>query len=77
MDIALHIVGGAALASALIWNLWMAAPVLLVFGWLREQAQHRDEGFFGWMTGHRLFEAAQWGIGGLLASVGWHFFGPS
>lgn len=58
----------AALASALLAILWIDNPVasafvFFVFGFLREQAQHRDEGFFGWITQHRMTEAGSWGVG--------------
>ena len=65
----LHVLLGLVLAGLIMWNYWMGGPVLLIFGWLREQAQHREQGFFGWMTAHRLFEAVQWGIGGAIGSV--------
>jgi hypothetical protein len=29
----------------------------------------KKQTFFGWITGHRLWEVAQWGIGGALAAV--------
>ena len=64
--------GGAALMSVLaLWNPWMLVPDFFVIGFLREQAQHRDEGFFGWITGHRLWEAFHWPIGALVAVSLW------
>jgi len=71
MDIFLHIIGGLVMSLAIMWIYWLAIPVMFVFGFLREQAQHRDEGFFGWITGHRMFEALQWPIGGLIACGIW------
>ena len=32
-------------------------------------------GFFGWMTGHRIFEVFQWVIGAAVVSIPWYFFG--
>ena len=40
-NLALHIVGGAAMAAAVCWRPWLIVVVVLVFAWLREQAQHR------------------------------------
>lgn len=71
INTALHITGGAAFACAMLWSEWMIIPAVLIFGLLREQAQHRDDGFFGWITGHRLWEAIQWGIGAAVATLLW------
>lgn len=68
-----HILGGAVLAFAIMWNYWLAILVLFVFGFLREQAQHREQGFFGWITPHRMFEAVQWSIGAAISCVVWMF----
>jgi len=68
---ALHIIGGAAFALALLWSDWMIVPAVLVFALLREQAQHRDEGWLGWITVHRLWEAVQWGLGAAVAFALW------
>lgn len=65
-DNALHLIGGALLA----WTIWMDAMLgalgaLVVFGWMREGAQHRDDGqWIGWITTHRLVEALSWAAGG-------------
>ncbi len=69
----LHVVVGCILAYAILWLDWLAIPVMLFIGLMREQAQHRKDGLLGWITGHRLFEAAQWGIGGLAACLIWFF----
>lgn len=69
LDNVLHVLTGGALAGLIMWNYWFAGPVFLVVGFLREQAQHKKEGFFGWVNPHRLLEAASWGVGGLAASI--------
>jgi hypothetical protein len=68
IDLALHALGGAALASALWYGGgWSIAPVVLFVGLLREQAQHRDDGIIGWISWHRLAEAGAWALGALIA----------
>ncbi len=67
----LHILGGAAFACAILACEWAIIPAVLIFGLLREQAQHRDQGWFGWITGHRLWEACQWGVGAAVATGLW------
>ena len=69
----LHVVGGAAIALSIMWVYWLAIPALAAVGFLREQAQHRDEGFFGWITTHRMIEALEWPLGALIACVIWMF----
>jgi hypothetical protein len=69
----LHVIGGLLIALSIMWNYWLAVPVLFVVGFLREQAQHRDEGLLGWITGHRLFEAFLWPVGALIACIIWLF----
>lgn len=69
-DSALHAIAGAALAAALYWLApWSIAPVVLFVGLMREQAQHRDEGLIGWVSWHRLGEAAMWGVGAAVLVV--------
>ncbi len=75
-DNALHVVGGLAISLAIMWCYWLSIPALFVVGFLREQAQHRDEGFFGWITTHRMIEAAMWSVGAIIASVVWLFIKP-
>jgi hypothetical protein len=68
IDIAIHALVGAALASALWYGgVCSIAPVVLFVGLLREQAQHRDDGLIGWISWHRLAEAGAWGLGALIA----------
>lgn len=73
LNAVLHILGGAVLSLAIIWNYWLAIPALFVIGFLREQAQHRKQGFFGWITPHRMFEAVQWSIGATISCLVWFF----
>lgn len=71
IDALIHALAGAALAAALEFGgSWSIAPVVLVFALLREQAQHRDEGWTGWVTWHRLIEASAWGVGAAVTVVG-------
>jgi hypothetical protein len=42
---------------------------VLVDGKLSTVFTVRDETFFGWITPHRLWEAAGWGVGGTLAAT--------
>ena len=67
----LHVAGGAAISFSIMWLYWLSIPAMFVVGFLREQAQHRDEGFFGWINGHRMVEALQWPAGALLACLVW------
>lgn len=76
LSLLLHALGGLALvAPILLWpGALSAGGSALAFGLLREQAQHRQDGWIGWVTRHRLLEAAAWAplaaiLGGLLA--GW------
>lgn len=48
---------------------WAAIGIsFLAWAWLREGAQHRDEGaWVGWWTVHRAVEGAGFAIGGCLA----------
>lgn len=73
-NLILHIAGGALMAVAVMYQDYLIVAVIAVWGLLREQAQHRDEGFFGWINGHRLFEASQWVIGASLGTIGWLLF---
>jgi hypothetical protein len=51
--------------------------------WILTVSEPHDDGirlymvekqtFFGWITGHRLWEVAQWGIGATIAAVAWQF----
>ncbi len=75
-DNAFHVVGGLAISLSIMWCYWLSIPALFVVGFLREHAQHRDEGFFGWITKHRMIEAATWGVGALVASIIWTFIKP-
>ena len=81
-----HFFGAVALTAAVLWNYWLLIPVTFVWAWLREQAQHRyifDDSnriagkatFFGWMTWHSMWEAAQWALGAAAVCVAWFFFG--
>jgi len=67
----LHVLGGALIALSIMWVYWLAIPALAVVGFLREQAQHRDEGFFGWITKHRMIEAMEWPLGALIGCLVW------
>jgi len=66
-----HIIGGAFIGWIAYQNSWLATGgVLLILGYLREGAQHRDEGaWIGWITPRRLTEAFTWGLGGGLAHL--------
>ncbi len=67
LDLLLHALGGAALAAPLLpWDPspWVVGGVFVIWGWLREGAQHRDEGaWIGWWSVHRATEGATWGAG--------------
>jgi hypothetical protein len=82
VNLALHIGVGAALAALVCWHPAFIILVTFIYAWLREQAQHRweftlyeDQGlysigkasFFGWITGHRIWEVFQWVIGAAVA----------
>jgi hypothetical protein len=86
MGIALHIFGGIALVLATSYNVFLSVPVLVIYGFFWEKTQHRyvwsiqneklhreQAGWFGWITKHRLIEAAGWPIGGLIAASVWEF----
>lgn len=64
-DNALHVAGGAALSSLLLLPLWYSAPlVFLIWGWMREGAQHREDGaWIGFVTPGRATEAVAWSVG--------------
>ena len=58
-----HLAGGAALFALIHFgdNPITTMITLGIFGWLREGAQHRDEGaWVGWITSHRMVEALAW-----------------
>jgi hypothetical protein len=67
---ALHVAGGGLIAGSILWIGWLAIPAMLAVGVLREQAQHRDEGAWAFLTAHRMFEASMWAVGGGLAALG-------
>ena len=70
-DNALHLLGGVLLA----WLIWVGGivaslTVIAVFAWMREGAQHRDDGqWVGWITKNRLIEAFSWVAGGAVFHV--------
>ena len=85
MGIALHIFGAISLVLATAYNVFLSIPILAIYGFFWEKTQHRyvwsirDEklhrektGWFGWITKHRLIEAAGWPVGGLIAAVAWY-----
>ena len=85
MGIALHIFGAIALVLAVSYNVFLSIPMLAIYGFFWEKTQHRyywfinkdgkldreKTGWFGWITKHRLIEAAGWPVGGLIAAVVW------
>jgi len=73
----LHLLGGAALVAAVLWSEWMLIPTTFVWAWLREQAQHRDDGWFGWQTPHRIWEVAQWTLGSAVMVLLWKWIKAS
>ena len=76
-DIALHIIGGAVIALLIIpvvW--WKIAIVSTIYGLLREQAQHRHQGWVGafydtirGVRWNRLIEGLAWGVGGAIGGL--------
>jgi hypothetical protein len=85
IDNALHIIGGAAIASLLLpayWQPW-ALPLCAwaawsIWGLLREQAQSMDENDF-WVPFRRwrkFVEGMTWGVGALIGTgIPIYFFG--
>lgn len=87
----LHLGVAAALTAGVIFNHWFMVLVTFIYTWLREQAQHRwilikhfdgtnifrveKQTFFGWMTGHRIWEVFQWTIGSAVICAAWEIFG--
>jgi hypothetical protein len=81
----LHAVGSLVGVLAIAFCYWLSIPAFAVFGFFWEKTQHRyiwfidrggklqrkKTGWFGWVTKHRLLEAAGWPIGALVASVVW------
>lgn len=81
--------GLASLAGviAILFCYWSSILVFAIFGFFWEKTQHRYEwsidaggmlqrektGWFGWITKHRLVEAAGWPVGALIASIVWFF----
>ena len=78
-DSAIHGGVGAVWAAAILvpslwlWYWFAIAIPLTIFGWgaMREQSQHSEEGWFGWWTANRAWEAASWGIGAALGTAVW------
>lgn len=78
MDGVIHLVAALAIVLGSAWNAWLAVPGFVLLGFFWERNQHRDESFFGWITGHRAWEAAAWGVGALVAAAAiqlWKLFG--
>ena len=76
-DNALHMAGGFGMSLPILlplvwlpwWTICITLPIVVWgFGLFREQAQHRDEGWFGWFSGPRVLEASSWGIGAAVAA---------
>jgi hypothetical protein len=81
----LHLAAACAIVTGITWNHWIAVPAFFVLGFFWEKTQHRyyweaemtdrcrvirtKTGWFGWVTKHRAWEAAGWGLGGLLAAI--------
>jgi len=59
-NMALHIVGGGVMAYAACWSLWTLVLSMFIYGWLREQAQHRY--IFEQLTEDSEIFAPQYGI---------------
>lgn len=86
MGVALHIIAAILIVLGISFNAFTAIPLFVVLGFFWEKTQHRYEysvvdgklhrekrGLFGWITKHRLLEAAGWPIGAIVASVAWLF----
>lgn len=85
----LHGVAALAICAAIFWLHWLSIPCFAFIGFFFEKTQHRyfwsivdgklhreKTGWFGWVTKHRLLEAAGWPIGALIASIVWQFIKP-
>lgn len=81
-----HGIAACAIVTGIIFLPWLAIPAFLVLGFFWEKTQHRyvwsvldgklhreKTGWFGWITKHRLIEAAGWPGGALIAAIIWLF----
>ncbi len=80
----LHGVAALVICAAIFWCYWLSIPAFAFIGFFFEKTQHRyvwfvdrggklqrkEQGWFGWVTKHRLREAAGWPIGALICCVG-------
>ncbi len=84
MGIALHLLGALAIVLATAWCYWLSILGFAFVGFFFEKTQHRyfwsvvdgklhrkKTGWFGWVTKHRLLEAAGWPAGAFVACVVW------
>jgi hypothetical protein len=83
----LHAVGALLILMAAFYCYWSSILGFAVLGFFFEKTQHRYKygvnddttlsrtptGWFGWITKHRLTEAAGWPTGALIACVIWTF----
>ncbi len=72
LDNLYHTLGGLALATPIMLtggSGFAVAGVWVLWGWLREQGQSMDEGWWAWVKPHKLIEGASWGVGPLVWGV--------
>ena len=72
LDNLLHSLGGGALAVPVLLSGgdgFGVAGVWVIWGWLREQGQSLDEGYWAWVKPHKLLEGDSWGVGPLIWGV--------
>lgn len=71
-----HSLGGTALAAPILLlggDGFGVAGVWVLWGFLREQAQDKENGWVAWIKPHKLLEGASWGVGPLVWGVVWLF----
>ena len=74
MDGVIHLAAAVAIVVGITFTPWLAIPAFFTLGFFWEKTQHKDQGWFGWITLHRAWEALAWGIGGTIAAVAmWYF----
>jgi len=84
MGLLLHAIGSLAIVLGIMVHPLLGVLGFLILGFFWEKTQHRyvwgieegklirmETGWTGWITKHRLIEAAGWPLGALIASIVW------
>jgi len=84
MGTVLHTIAAFSITIGILVHPLLAIPGFLALGFFWEKTQHRyywfvqngklsrtSNGWFGWITKHRVIEGAGWPIGALIGSAIW------